>query len=140
MDLELLKNFATTAAIIAAGVVGFLIGDYRGEIELQDLELQTAIVRANQGRQQYERLVAVQDQLDAARADRARDAREYAERLRQLDENRKRQASASQCRDERAAVARCEALLREGVGLLGEGAYVFQRNAEIHDAVIRLVR
>ena len=128
------------ACALVAGIAGYLIGDYRGQIEMQDLQLQAAVLRAEQGREAYEKLVAVQDALEASRADRDRDAREYAERVRQLDADRKRKASAAQCRDERAAVARCESLLREGVGLLGEGRDVLQRGAAIHDAVIELVK
>lgn len=130
----------TLACVLAAGIAGFLLGDYRGQIEMQDLQLQAAVLRAEQGREAYEKLVAVQDALEASRADRDRDAREYAERVRQLDADRKRKASAAQCRDERAAVARCEGLLKEGVGLLGEGRALLQRNADFHDAVIELVK
>ncbi len=128
------------ACAMVAGIAGYLIGDYRGQIKVQDLQLQAAVLRAEQGREAYEKLVAVQDALEASRADRDRDAREYAERVRKLDADRKRQASAAQCRDERAAVARCEGLLKEGVRLLGEGSNVLQRNAAIHDAVIELVK
>lgn len=128
------------ACALVAGIAGYLIGDYRGQIEMQDLQLQAAVLRAEQGREAYEKLVSVQDALEASRADRDRDAREYAERVRQLDADRKRKASAAQCRDERAAVARCEALLRESVALLGEGAGVLRRNADFHDAVIELVK
>ena len=133
-------QIATGAAILGAGVIGFLLGNYRGEIELQSVQLQAAVLRANQGRQAYERLVEVQDALDASRADRDRDAREYAERVRKLDADRRRKASAAQCRDERAAVARCEGLLKEGIGLLGEGTGLLRRNADLHDAVIGLVK
>ena len=133
------ERIVVIACALVAGITGYLIGDYRGQIEMQDIQLQAAVLRAEQGREAYEKLVAVQDALEASRADRDRDAREYAERLRQLDADRKRQASAAQCRDERAAVARCEELLKEGVRLLGEGSSVLQRNADLHDAVIRLI-
>ena len=128
------------ACALVAGIAGYLIGDYRGQIEMQDLQLQAAVLRAEQGREAYEKLVAVQDALEASRADRDRDAREYAERVRKLDADRKRQASAAQCRDERAAVARCESLLREGVGILGEGAGLLRQHAAIHDALVGLVK
>ena len=128
------------ACALIAGIAGYLIGDYRGQIKMQDLQLQAAVLRAEQGREAYEKLVAVQDALEASRADRDRDAREYAQRVRQLDADRKRKASAAQCRDERAAVARCEALLREGIGLLGEGSNLLRRNADLHDAVINLIK
>ena len=119
---------------------GFGLAYYRGEAQLRELELATAAARATQGRDAYERLVAAQDALDAARADRARDAREYAERLRKLDADRKRQASAVACRDERTAVARCEGLLKEGVALVGDGVGLLRRNADFHDAAMKLSR
>ena len=134
------QSVVAGAAALAAGVVGFLIGDYRGEIELQGVQLEAAVLRANDGRKAYERLVEVQDALDAARADRAASDREWAERVRKLTQGRKRQASADQCRAERAAVARCEGLLREGVRLLGEGRGLLQRNAGVHVALIGLVK
>ena len=97
-------------------------------------------------RKQTEALSQAWDDFESAKAELAKSRADAGslrielERVRQLDENRKRQASASQCRDERAAVARCESLLREGVGLLGEGRDVLQRGAAIHDAVIELVK
>lgn len=133
-------KIASAFLVLIAVMCGYLIGDYRGQIEMQDLQLQAAVLRAEQGREAYEKLVAAQDALDASRADRDRDAREYAERVRKLDADRRRKASAAQCRDERAAVARCEGLLRESVALLGEGAGVLRRNADFHDAVIELVK
>lgn len=139
MAFDLLKKGGVALCFFATGLIGYLIGDYRGEIELQNVQLQAAVLRAQQGRQAYEKLVDVQDSLAAARADRARADHEYAERVRELDADRKRQASAAQCRDERAAVARCEGLLKKGIGLLGEGRALLQRNADLHDAVIRLL-
>lgn len=134
------QSVVAGAAALAAGVVGFLIGDYRGEIKLRSVELQAAVLRANQGRQAYERLVEAQDALDAARSDRIASDRAWAERVRKLTQGRKRQASADQCRAEREAVARCEGLLREGVIVLGEGRALLQRNADIHDALVRVVQ
>lgn len=134
------ERLVSIVCALVAGIAGYLIGDYRGQIEMQDLQLQAAVLRAEQGREAYEKLVAVQDALEASRADRDRDAREYAERVRQLDADRRRKASAAQCRDERAAVARCESLLKEGVGLLGEGSGLLRRNADLHDAVINLIK
>lgn len=125
---------------LACGVAGYLLGDYRGKIELQGVQLEAAVLRANDGRKAYERLVEAQDALDAARVDRAASDREWAKRVRKLDADRKRKASADQCRDERAAVARCEGLLREGVGVLGEGRALLQRNADLHDALTLLIK
>ena len=134
------EQVAGVAALVAAGVVGFLIGDYRGEIALQDLQLQAAVLRAQDGKAAYARLVAAQDQLSAARADRERDARDFARRVRELDADRKRAVSSDACGDERAAVARCERLLKEGAGLVGVGVGLLQRNASIHDALVQTVK
>lgn len=131
------ERIVSIICVLGAGVVGFLLGDYRGEVRLQEAQLQAAVQRADDGRQSYERMVAAQDALDVARADGERMSRDYAERLRKLDQDRVRKTSVAACRDERAAVARCESLLREGAELLGEGRSLLQRNAAVHDALVR---
>lgn len=135
-----LKAVGIAVGCIACFAAGFGLAYYRGETQMREAELAAAVARANQGRSAYEKLVEAQDALDAARADRARDAREYAERLRKLDANRMRQASAAACRDERAAVARCEGLLKEGVALVGEGVGLLCRNADLHDAAVKTIK
>lgn len=40
------------------------------------------------------------------------------------------------CNAEQAAVARCEKLLRESVGLIEEGRSLLLRNAAVHDALV----
>lgn len=125
-------------AILSAGIVGYLIGDYQGEIRLQDAQLDAAVVRAQDGRKAYERLVEAQNALDALRADRV-DVDAELERLRRAVASRAERPSAPACAVERAAVARCESLLRESAELLAEGGALLQRNAGAHDAVVRAI-
>ena len=77
-----------------------------------------------------------QNALDALRAERV-DVDAELERLRRAVASRAERPSASACAVERAAVARCESLLRESADLLAEGGALLQRNASIHDAVVR---
>lgn len=46
------------------------------------------------------------------------------------------QLEAAVARAEQAAVARCEKLLRESVGLIEEGRSLLLRNAAVHDALV----
>lgn len=124
---------------LASGVVGFLIGDYRGEIELQDERLQAAVLRAQQGRQQYEKLVAAQDALAAARRDSV-DLRADAERVRRAYEDRLRRAEASAGGAVGAAPAGCTQLLVRCTDLLARGGSLAQDFAAKHDAVVQAVK
>lgn len=130
-----IERIVFIVCVLAAGIVGFLLGDYRGEIKLQDVQLQAAVLRAHQGRQQYEKLVAALDALSAARRDSV-DLRADAERVRRAAEVRARRTSAAACSAERAAITACEGLLRESVGLLAEGRELLQETAGVHDAAI----
>ena len=130
------KQIITGAAILAAGVVGFLLGDYRGEIKLQDFQLQVAAQRADDGRQAYEQLVATQDALDAARRD-AVDLRDLAVRVRDAYEDRLRRAEATTAEPCRANCSECERLLNRSAELLSRGGELLQDAAAKHDAVVR---
>lgn len=128
---------------VAAYVVGFIVGevhaDKRWEAETTERELSAAIARAEQGKKDYAKLVEAQNQIASLRRDADRlDA--DLRRVQRSAENRVRKASASACRDERAAVARCESLLRESSELLAEGGELLQRNAAVHDALVQLVK
>lgn len=120
-------------------VVGFLLGDYRGQIEIQDLQLQAAIARAQQGRQAYEKLVEAQDALDAARRDSV-DLRADAERVRRAYEDRLRRTEATAGRTETAASSRCPQLLLRCTDLLARGGSLFQDAAAKHDAAVSAVK
>lgn len=100
--------------------------------ELREAE---AVARADMGRKQYAKMVEALDALAGLRGELA-DARADAERVRRAAEVRERRASASACNAEQAAVARCEKLLRESVGLIEEGRSLLLRNAAVHDALV----
>lgn len=123
-------------AMVAAFSGGYLSARNHYLAQIAEEREAAAVALANQGRKSYEKLVAAQDALDAARADGERMSRDYAERLRKLGKDRVRKTSVAACRDERAAVARCEGLLRESVELLGEGREILCRNAAVHDATL----
>lgn len=133
-----INRILSGAVILISGIVGYLIGDYQGKIKLQDAQLDAAVVRAQDGRKAYERLVEAQNALDALRAERV-DVDAELERLRRAVASRAERPSASACAVERAAVARCEGLLRESAELLAEGGALLQRNAGAHDAVVRAI-
>lgn len=134
-----IERIVSVVAILAAGVVGFLIGDYRGQIEMQDLQLQAAVLRAEQGRQQYEKLVAAQDALAAARRDSV-DLRADAERVRRAYEDRLRRAKDSAGGTGGAAPAGCTQLLVRCTDLLARGGSLAQDFAAKHDAVVQAVK
>ena len=94
-----------------------------------------AVARADMGRKQYAKMVEALDALAGLRGELA-DARADAERVRRAYESRLRKASAAACNAEQAAVARCENLLRESVGLIEEGRSLLLRNAAVHDALV----
>ena len=129
----------TLACVLAAGIAGFLLGDYRGQIEIQDLQLQAAIARALQGRQAYEKLVEAQDALDAARRDSV-DLRADAERVRIAYEDRLRRAKANAGRTDASAPSGCPQLLLRCTDLLARGGSLAQEFAGKHDAVVELVK
>ena len=136
-----MASWMKAAGSVAAGV-GIFVAGYQyaaalyGE-EIANVKLQAAIVRANDGRKAYEKLVAAQNALDASRRDAVR-LSDDLDRVQRAYQNRERRASADACRVERAAIARCEGLLRESTELLAEGSGLLQRNAGVHDAAVSL--
>lgn len=134
-----IERIVFIVCVLAAGIVGFLLGDYRGEIKLQDVQLQAAVLRAHQGRQQYEKLVAAQDALSAARRDSV-DLRADAERVRRAYEDRLRRVEATARRDESSAPAGCTQLLVRCTDLLARGGSLAQDFAAKHDATVDLLR
>lgn len=120
--------------LFAAGAVGgYMYASHEYGEEIANFKLQAAIVRANDGRKAYEKLVAAQNALDASRRDAVRFSDDL-DRVQRAYQDRERRASADACRVERAAIARCEGLLRESTELLAEGSGLLQRNAGVHDA------
>ena len=131
------QTIATAAACIACFAAGFGLAHYRKEAELEEWKKTAAAELAEHERSSHEKLVEALDALERARGD-AVDLRADLERVRVAADRRVQRASATACSAERAAVARCEGLLREGVELLTEGGSLLQRNAAVHDAVVHL--
>lgn len=125
-----LKNLA----IVAAFLVGVICTYKYEEQKLENAELQAAILRANDGRKAYERILAAQNELDALRVQHD-GVRSSLERMRRAESERAKRESDGSCGVERAAVARCENLLREGAELLAEGGTLLERNAAVSDAL-----
>lgn len=100
--------------------------------------LDAAVARAEQGKKDYAKVIAAQNALDEARRRQSDLAGDLA-RMRQQAAVRRTRESADTCRVERDAVARCEGLLREGSDLLAEGSDLLERNAGIHDAVVKTI-
>lgn len=134
-----IDRVVTLACVLAAGIAGFLLGDYRGKLALQELQLQAAVLRAQQGRQAYEKLVEAQDALAAARAASV-DLRADAERVRRAYESRLRRAEAAVGRTDASAAPGCTQLLVRCTDLLARGGILAQDFAAKHDAVVELVK
>lgn len=133
------KTIAILVLEAASFATGYGMAYLQGQSALEKERKSSAELVANQERIAYERLVKAQDALDASRTDVDRLTTEL-ERLRLTSDRRVQRASAAACKDERAAVSRCESLLKESCGLLAEGGSLLQRNAAIHDATIKAVK
>lgn len=127
MDLKIL-------AIVAAFLAGALLTYKYEEQKLENAELQAAILRANDGRKSYERILAAQNELDELRVQHD-GVRASLERMRRAESARAKRESSGSCGVEREAVAKCERLLREGAELLVEGDDLLRKHAAIHDAL-----
>lgn len=131
------KLFVPLGLFAAGAVGGYLYAAHEYGEEIADIKLQAAIVRANDGRKAYEKLVAAQNALDASRRDAVR-LSDDLDRVQRAYKDREQRASSDSCRVERAAIARCEGLLRESAELLTEGSDLLQRNAGVHDAAVSI--
>ena len=133
MSVQVLKGVAVLVLSAAFFVAGYQYAAALYGEDIANFKLEAAIVRANDGRKAYEKLVAAQNALDASRRDAVRLSGDL-DRVQRAYQNRERRASADACRVERAAIARCEGLLRESTELLAEGSGLLQRIAGVHDA------
>lgn len=131
------RLFVPLGLFIAGAVCGYMYASHKYGEEIADVKLQAAIVRVNDGRKAYEKLVAAQNALDASRRDAVR-LSDDLDRVQRAYKDRERRASADACRVERSAIARCERLLRESTELLAEGSGLLQRNAGVHDATVSI--
>ncbi len=130
-----LKYAAVTMLVFVVFSAGYQLASARGDAALKSYQLEAAVARAEQGRKDYAKLVSAVDQVVAADVDIER-IRSDTDRMRRAYESRLRKASAAACNAEQAAVARCENLLRESVGLIEEGRSLLLRNAAVHDALV----
>lgn len=130
-----LKYAAVTMLVFVVFAAGYQLASARGDAALKSYQLEVAVARAEQGRKDYAKLVSAVDQVVAADVDIER-IRSDTDRMRRAYESRLRKASAAACNAEQAAVARCENLLRESVGLIEEGRSLLLRNAAVHDALV----
>ena len=130
-----LKIAGALLAVLLAFGGGYRYAAALYEKDAAELREAEAVARADMGRKQYAKMVDALDALAGLRGELA-DARADAERVRRAYESRLRKASAAACNAEQAAVARCENLLRESVGLIEEGRSLLLRNAAVHDALV----
>lgn len=130
-----LKIAGALLAVLLAFGGGYRYAAALYEKDAAELREAEAVARADMGRKQYAKMVEALDALAGLRGELA-DARADAERVRRAYESRLRKASAAACNAEQAAVARCENLLRESVGLIEEGRSLLLRNAAVHDALV----
>ncbi len=66
------KLFVPLGLFAAGAVGGYMYASHEYGEEIANVKLQAAIVRANDGRKAYEKLVAAQNALDASRRDAVR--------------------------------------------------------------------
>ena len=130
-----LKIAGALLAVLLAFGGGYRYAAALYEKDAAELREAEAVARATMGRKQYAKMVEALDALAGLGGELA-DARADAERVRRAYESRLRKASAAACNAEQAAVARCENLLRESVGLIEEGRSLLLRNAAVHDALV----
>ena len=130
-----LKIAGALLAVLLAFGGGYRYAAALYEKDAAELREAEAVASADMGRKQYAKMVEALDALAGLRGELA-DARADAERVRRAYESRLRKASAAACNAEQAAVARCENLLRESVGLIEEGRSLLLRNAAVHDALV----
>lgn len=130
------QTIAVIALMAVSTAVGYVARGYKADMEMANLQKTEAVARVTQGRKDYERLVAALDKVAAAADVDLNRIRSDADRMRRAYESRLRKASAAACNAEQAAVARCENLLRESVGLIEEGRSLLLRNAAVHDALV----
>lgn len=130
-----LKIAGALLAVLLAFGGGYRYAAALYEKDAAELREAEAVARADMGRKQYAKMVSAVDQVVAADVDIER-IRSDTDRMRRAYESRLRKASAAACNAEQAAVARCEKLLRESVGLIEEGRSLLLRNAAVHDALV----
>lgn len=131
MNWQAVGALALLAISFAAG---YSVRDTKADAEMAELQKSEAVIRAEQGRKDYAKLIVAVDAAASASGDLDR-ARADAERMRQSFERRRRRAEALAQDADGAELARCTKLLRESVDLLSEGRELALRTAARADAV-----
>lgn len=134
MNVQVVATFLL-AIVCAAG--GYAVRGVEAERDMAELQKAEALARVDQGRRDYEKLVAALDAAAGARGDLER-ARSESERLRSAFERRLRRTEGPAADTGGAELARCTGLLREGVELLSEGRSMALRSAARADALAEL--
>ena len=111
---------------------GWYVASDHYDKKISQDQLDAAVARAEQGKKAYEKLIEAQNGLDAWRSS-AESMSAELDRMR--NEQRSLRESASACRVERAAVARCEGLLERSADTVARCSDLLQRDAAIHDAL-----
>lgn len=129
---------AGALALLAVGfAAGYGVRDATADAEMAELLRSEAVVRAEQGRKDYAKLVAAADAAASVSGDLDR-SRADAERMRQSFERRLRRAEALAQDADGTELAACTKLLRESVDLLSEGRSLALEIGAKHDAVSTL--
>lgn len=134
MNWQAVGALALLAVSFAAG---YGVRGTKADAEMAELQKTEAVIRAEQGRKDYAKLVAAVDAAAAVRSELNR-AQSDAERLRQSFERRLRRAEALAQDADGAELAACTRLLRESVELLSEGRSLALEIGARHDAVSTL--
>lgn len=133
------QTITALALVVVSTASGYFVRGVMAERDMTELLRSEAVVRAEQGRKDYAKLVAAVDAAASVSGDLDR-ARADAERMRQSFERRLRRAEAITQDADGADLARCTALLRESTELLSEGRELAIRSAAKADAVISIYK
>lgn len=131
------QTVSVLALLAVSFAAGYGVRGTKADAEMAELQKTEAVIRAEQGRKDYAKLVAAVDAAAAVRSELNR-AQSDAERLRRSFERRLRRAEALAQDADGAELAACTRLLRESVDLLSEGRELALEIGAKHDAVSML--
>lgn len=131
------QTVSVLALLAVSFAAGYGVRGTKADAEMAELQKTEAVIRAEQGRKDYAKLVAAVDAAAAVRSELDR-AQSDAERMRQSFERRLRRAEALAQDADGTELAACTRLLRESVDLLSEGRELALEIGSRHDAVSTL--
>lgn len=129
------QTITALALVVVSTASGYFVRGVMAERDMTELLRSEAVVRAEQGRKDYAKLVAAVDAAAAVRSELDR-AQSDAERLRQSFERRLRRAEGLAQDADGTELAACTKLLRESVDLLSEGRSLALEIGARHDALV----